>query len=136
METIFLACFIFGALFTVASVVLGTAHVGHIHFGSGHAGHGHVGGGHVGHADAGAGHGHAHASDSGRSLPLLNVSSLVGAVTWFGAAGYFLTRAGDLALPAVLLGALIAGGIGWYLIARFLGLLLAGERQMDPEHYR
>ena len=26
--------------------------------------------------------------------------------------------------------------MGWYLVARFLGLVLAGEREMDPDDYR
>jgi membrane protein implicated in regulation of membrane protease activity len=64
------------------------------------------------------------------------VSSIGGALTWFGAAGYLLLRLGDLALPAVVLGALLAGAVGWYLIARFLGLVLSGEREMDPADYR
>ncbi|MDQ6672102.1 MAG: hypothetical protein M3069_15395 [Chloroflexota bacterium] len=143
MENIFLGCFAFGALFTLASLVLGAgghgaAHVGHapMHVGHGplHVGHGptHVGhAAHVGHAQGG----HAH---SGRfdSLPLLNASSLVGALTWFGAAGYLLLRLGVWALPAVVLGALLAGALGWYLVARFLGLVLSGEREMDPDDYR
>jgi membrane protein implicated in regulation of membrane protease activity len=133
MENIFLACFAIGALFTLVSVVLGfvghgVAHLGHgaTHFGDG----GHA---HVGHTDAHAAHG-----DAGHqaSLPLLNASSLVGALTWFGAAGYLLLRLGDWALPAVVLGALLAGGLGWYLVARFLGLVLSGEREMDPADYR
>jgi membrane protein implicated in regulation of membrane protease activity len=66
----------------------------------------------------------------------MNASSVIGAVTWFGAAGYLLMRLGDFALPAVLIGALLAAGLGWYLVARFLGLVLAGEREMDPEDYR
>jgi hypothetical protein len=176
MENIFLACFAFGALFTVASIVLGFAghgafHLGHgaAHFGHGadlghggaHLGHGagvHLdhGGAHVGHAAGhvghgistdghGAGHdaahvGHLHPDAPGghsdSSLPLLNGSSVVGALTWFGAAGYLLVRLGDLALPAVLIGALLAGGVGWYLVARFLGLVLSGEREMDPDDYR
>src|SRR5579859_4450943 len=157
MESIFLACFIFGALFTLASLALGfaghgAAHVGH----GGHAAHlGH--GGHPaahGHGPAQAGHGsphvdqgvasashHVHAdipqSEANHaSLPWLNASSVIGAVTWFGAAGYLMLRLGDWALPAVVLGALLAGGVGWYLVARFLGLVLAGEREMDPDDYR
>ena len=59
---------------------------------------------------------------------------------WFseipGAAGYLLIRLGDWALPGVLIGALLAAGLGWYLVARFLGLVLAGEREMDPDDYR
>jgi membrane protein implicated in regulation of membrane protease activity len=113
METFFLACLGFGALFTLASLVLGQAHIGHIHFGH----HDH---------DAGLiGH-----------LPAGNVSSVLAAITWFGAAGYVLSQLGELALPAVLLGALIAGAIGWYLIARFLGMVLAGQTRLDPADYR
>src|ERR1700737_3008548 len=132
MENIFLACFAFGALFTLATVVLGfgghgIAHLGH---GAPHLGHGAA---HIGHGALHVGHG-----DGGRfdSLPLLNASSVVGALTWFGAAGYLLVRLGHWALPAVILGALWAAGIGWYLVARFLGLVLAGEREMDPDDYR
>jgi membrane protein implicated in regulation of membrane protease activity len=123
METIFLGCFAFGALFTLVSVVLGVG--GH---GAAHIGHGHAGA-HIGHP-------HAESGDRFGSLPLLSVSSIVGALTWFGAAGYLLLRLGDLALPAVVLGALLAGAVGWYLIARFLGLVLSGEREMDPADYR
>lgn len=119
METLFLACFIFGALFTLASFLLGAGHIGNIHVGNLHVGHGV----------------HGSSIDSA-GLPLLNLSSAVGALTWFGAAGYVLVRLGDLAGPAVFLGALIAAAVGWYLVARFLGLVLAGERVMDPAEYR
>src|SRR5206468_91844 len=70
------------------------------------------------------------------NLPWLNASSAVGPLPWFGAAGYLMLRLGDWALPAVLIGALLAAGLGWYLVARFRGLLLCGEREMDPEDYR
>jgi hypothetical protein len=139
METIFLACFAFGALFTLASVVLGfgghgTAHVAGHGGGNFHVGHGHV---HIGHAAGSHGQGQGQNSETGHpSTPLFNASSVVGALTWFGAAGYLLLRLGDWALPAVLLGALAAGAIGWYLVARFLGLVLSGEREMDPADYR
>lgn len=129
METIFLACFAFGALFTLASLVLGVA--GH---GAAHVAHGHVahGSGHLDHQAAAAGP----AIPGTPHLPLLNFSSVLGALTWFGATGYLLTRLGDWALPAAVLGALLAGAIGWYLVARFLGLVLAGEVEMDPDDYR
>jgi membrane protein implicated in regulation of membrane protease activity len=135
METIFLACFAFGALFTLASFALGMAGHGAAHLSHGH-GPAHI---HPGHAHAEPGH--AHVEQQGAtlhhlSLPLLNFSSVVSALTWFGAAGYLLVRLGAWALPAALLGALLAGAVGWYLVARFLGLVLAGEREMDPEDYR
>jgi membrane protein implicated in regulation of membrane protease activity len=125
METIFLACFVFGALFTLVGLALGLG--GH---GAAHLSHGHHGL-HL----AGEGHQHGlHPWSAG--LPLLNASSIIGCLTWFGAAGYLLLRLGSLALPAVLLGALVAGAVGWYLVARFLGLILSGERELDPDDYR
>jgi membrane protein implicated in regulation of membrane protease activity len=139
METFFLACFAFGLLFTLASVVLGFVGVG-IGHGGGHVGHlphlshdAHV----AAHAPHAAGQGHtAHEASPGNSLPLLNASSMVGAVTLFGATGYVLTRLGDWAVSAAILGALAMGALGWYLIARFLGLILQGEVEMDPDDYR
>lgn len=143
MENIFLACFAIGLLFTLATVALGFVGGGLGHAG-GHAGHaanaGHVGhGAHAGHAahSAAAHDGHGGQDlGGGTGLPLLNASSALGALTWFGAAGYLLTRLGDWALPLVLLGAIAVGALGWYLIARFLQLILKGEVEMDPEDYR
>jgi hypothetical protein len=134
METFFLAFFAFGVLFTLASLVLGS--LGGLHFGhggphlGGHVAHdaGHV---HISHAASGSNHG-----VKADSLPLLNASSVVGALTWFGAAGYVLLRLADWSLPGVLVGALVAGAVGWYLIARFLGLVLQGEVEMNPDDYR
>jgi membrane protein implicated in regulation of membrane protease activity len=124
METVFLACFAVGLLFTLASLVLGSVggHVGHI----GHGGHAP---GHVGHAASAA-------ATRGTPLPLVNGSSLVGALTWFGAAGYVMLRLGGWALPLVIVIALGVAALGWYLIARFLGLILKGEVEMDPADYR
>jgi hypothetical protein len=125
LQSIFLACFGFGALFTVGSLVLGMADG----FGNGVF---HMGGHGVGH-----GGGHAGAHHHGwRSLPLVNPSSALGFLTWFGAAGYLLTRYAGWAVVPVFVGALVAGAVGWLLIARFLGLILAGEREMDPADYR
>jgi hypothetical protein len=124
METFFLACFAFGLLFTLLSVVLGSVHFG------GHIGHG------LGHAHAQA-HGHASPAEAhGDQLPLFNAASLIGGLTWFGATGYLLTRLGDWALPVAIVGALAVGALGWYLVARFLGLVLKGEVEMDPDDYR
>jgi hypothetical protein len=36
----------------------------------------------------------------------------------------------------VIVIALGVAGVGWYLIARFLGLILRGEVEMDPADYR
>jgi membrane protein implicated in regulation of membrane protease activity len=123
METIFLAIFAFGALFTLVSAALGA--VSGLDHGFGHAqAHGH--GAHA----VGGSHNWLH------STPILNGSSLMAFLTCFGAAGYLLTRLSPWAFPAVVFGALIGGAIGAVIVARFLGLVLAGEREMDPDDYR
>jgi hypothetical protein len=128
METLFLAIFAFGALFTLLSAALGA--VGNIDHGFGHLGHGH------GHGVGHHGVGHHTFGDRLSALPLLNGSTLMGFLTCFGAGGYLLLRLSDFALPAVMLGAVIGGTAGAFVVARFLALVLSGEREMDPEDYR
>src|SRR5689334_2432556 len=132
METIFLACFLFGVIFTLASVVFGLvgsslhadAHIGH-HMPPGHdggAGH-HLPAGH----ETGAPHGHAggahqtgHELESNQSaLPLLNFSSLLGFLTWFGAAGYILVYFTGWAPIFAIPVAVVAGLAGAVVIAAF-----------------
>jgi hypothetical protein len=123
METIFLAIFAFGALFTLLSAGLGA--VSSVDHGFGHLGHGH-----------GHGVGHHGIGDKLSSLPLLNGSTLMGFLTCFGAGGYLLLRLSDWALPAVMLGAVLGGTAGGLIVARFLHLVLSGEVEMDPADYR
>jgi hypothetical protein len=114
METVFLAIFVFGALFTLVSAVLGAV---------GGIGHGHF-------------H-HGHASDvHGSSDTWLSGSAITAFLTCFGAAGYLLTTLSEWALPAVVLGAVLGGAAGAALIARYLSLVLQGTRVMDPDDYR
>src|SRR5438874_12857234 len=100
METFFLACFAFGALFTLASFALGMA--GH---GAAHVLHGHAGPGVGRHTDASHGPAHhagaGHHGDAGYSagaqrggLRLLNSSSVLRALAWFGEAGCRAVRLG------------------------------------------
>jgi hypothetical protein len=113
MESVFLACFLFGAVFTLASAVLG--HAGH---GSSH--------------DGAAGHGH----DVSHAPPLLNFTSLVAFLTWFGAGGYAALQFGGWPVAGAILVGLVAGLAGAVLIALFLGRVMAGERVMDARQYR
>lgn len=129
METFFLVCFIFGALLTLMSALLGFADLG---LDLGHDGgigpHGHdVTVGHDAQAgDAGTGHG---------PLPILNVSSLLAFLTWFGATGYLLLRFAGWPLLGAVAVAVGVGVIGAVLIARFLAAIMASERVMDPRDY-
>jgi hypothetical protein len=120
LESVFVACFAFGALLTLFSALLGV-HGLHV----GHAG-GHAGTSHGGLRGAAARRGPA---------PFANPSSFLAFLTWFGAAGYVLERYAEWGLAAVLGGAIAAGVAGWYVITRFLELILSGEREMNPEDY-
>jgi len=129
MEAVYLGCFLFGVVFTGLTTLLGAAssavHVGHF---LGHGWHGpHL---HHGHAH---GPGHAQAE---QPLFLFGISSLVAFLTWFGAAGYVLTRWLEWPLAVTLLLGIGAGVVAAVLVARFLALLRAGERVMDPSDYR
>lgn len=152
METFFLICFIFGAIFTTASFLLGFADLGLAHVGGHeigghevHLGHElHVGHHELGHAGHGQGQGQGHDAaqhsdgdhNNASGLPIFSLSSLLAFLTWFGAAGYLLTRfAGWNAIFITLL-ALVAGAAGAIVIALVLGKILAGERVMDPRDYR
>lgn len=162
MEMFFLACFVFGLLFTVASFALGVFDTS-LHSGNGGAGHVadavdvpllhthagappiHVDAGQVAAPDATA---HSHSAlvphtttaaphrASHRGLPLLNFSSLVAFLTWFGAAGYVLLVFVGAPLVVSLVAAVAVGVAGAVLVALFLERVLAGERVMNPRDYR
>ena len=153
METFFLACFAFGALFTALSAVIGLAHTAVPGADAGHFGHlGHAAHGahapHVGHGAHGASANGTHAgpgaeSGSGGGLhvgdmlaPFLNASSLLAFLTWFGAAGYLALQFGGWALPFGLAAALLAGIAGAVLLGAFLRKVMAGEVTLDPRDYR
>jgi membrane protein implicated in regulation of membrane protease activity len=163
VETLFLACFAFGALFTLASVLLGVAG----HAAGGHAGHLPHGGhdalapqalhsppdlnasampaAHAMHAPTPA---MGQAGELGQApgsstpllwlahLPLLNATPVLAFVTWLGAAGYLLLRVTAWPLLAVSAVALASGLVAALLMAAFLQKVLSGERVMDPREYR
>lgn len=131
MDNLFLGCFAFGLIFTVATFALGA-------FGSGHHLHlpgfdAHHGGG----AGHGAGHGSGHGAGNDVHLSPFNLSTIAAFVTWFGGAGWLLTRYSSLAAAAILLVASVAGlgggGIVFVTLSRFI---LPRLTVMRPEDYR
>jgi membrane protein implicated in regulation of membrane protease activity len=148
METLFLACFAFGALFTAVSAVIGMAHTAVPGADAGHFGHfGHAAhGAHAPHGLHGGAHGHvAHGVEVGQAsafhlfdalAPFLNASSLLAFLTWFGAVGYLTLRFAGWALPLALLAALLAGAAGALLLGTFLRKVLAGEEVLDARDFR
>ena len=122
MSTLFLGCFSFGLLFTFASFLLGS-------FGSGHDGH--LPGFHS-HAGDHAGNGDAH----GHVSPF-NFSTISAFLTWFGGAGYLLTRYSGFTALAITALATVTGAIGGALVflflARFISPRLTVMKQEDFE---
>jgi membrane protein implicated in regulation of membrane protease activity len=101
VTSLFIGCFWFGLLFASASLLLGL-------FG-GHDLHWH---GFHGHAGNGAHNGHAHISP-------FNASTLAAFLTWFGGAGYLLTRYSGFTALTITVVASLAGAAG-------AGILFAG----------
>ena len=119
LTNVYLGCFIFGLIFTVASFLLG----GLDHFAIG---------GHIGGATAHTGHGHAthtqahtnaNQSHQQESLGWFNFSALVVFLTWFGGAGFIFTtlRMGE-GLSAIL--AVVSGIVGYMVVLLFLTKIL------------
>ena len=127
MTSFFVGCFAFGLLFTVATFLLGA-------FGSPDS----HGGAHDLMSGLTGSHGSAHAhGHSANHVSPLSLSTLSAFLTWFGAAGYLLTRYSPLATLAVMLTALVLGAIGGTLfftaIARYIVPRLT---VMNPEDFR
>ena len=129
---VFLFCFAVGALWSLASLLLGGMHLGH-------SGHGHIhlhGHGHGIHAH---GHAHAHAghTDGAPSWigSMVNPSCAAVYLAWFGGVGYLLTRHSGLAFWLDLVIAIGVGLMGAWLLAGFLRFLQAREQPLDPADY-
>jgi membrane protein implicated in regulation of membrane protease activity len=140
MENIFLGCFLFGAIFTLVSTLLGNlgpdAEIGSLgklgkvgKMGKLHAelpDTGPLDFAHVGHVEGGFG------DFLGGYLTL---SSIVAFVTWFGAGGYMLLKLVSWPLLVVVPIAVIAGLVGASVIAAVLAKIKEGDRPMKAQDY-
>jgi membrane protein implicated in regulation of membrane protease activity len=143
----YLFCFFVGALWSLASLLLGGFHLGHS--GATAAGHGHIGHGHVGHASGG----HAHAQTGHGPLKTGHATSVsepalvgwLGAMAnpscaavylaWFGGVGYLLTKHSGWAFWLDLLVAIALGLVGAWILAAFLRFLQSREQPLIPADY-
>ena len=119
-ENFYLVCFLVGFILSLLSFLGGTR----LHLPKGL--HAHAG--HAGHAGHGGGHG-------GEASPF-NFATLTAFLTWFGAAGYLLTKYSSifavLALGlAFLTGLAGAAAVFWFLVK----FMLAHDYQLDPADY-
>ncbi len=151
----YLICFLVGFLLSVLSFLLGNLHF-HIpglgdggHGGLGDAGHadfGHLDGGHgdFGHADAGHGNfGHgegehvsARGAGHGAHVSVLNFGTIAAFLTWFGGAGFVLTRYSSVWFWFGLLIAVAIGIVGASIVFWFLAkVLMKNEQDLNPADY-
>jgi len=140
---IYLLCFFVGALWSLASLLLGGAHLGHS--GSAHVGHGHFGHAHVGHGQL---HGPAkigpakfgHGGASGSPIlswvgAMANPSCIAVYLAWFGGVGYLLTRHSGWAFWMNLLAAMAVGLAGAWILGAFLRFLQSREQPLNAADY-
>jgi hypothetical protein len=130
-EGFYFACFVAGLLLSVISLIGGMGHINwHFHLPHGthvpHAVvHTHTGG--VVPKGSGSGHG------SG-SIPWWNAFSIMIFLSWFGAAGYLLTRYGTLVTSVVFVLAALCGLAGGALIFWFLTkVMMPHDRALTAE---
>ncbi|MNS63532.1 hypothetical protein D3C72_966280 [compost metagenome] len=141
MDNVFLGCFLFGAIFTLVTTLLGSL-APDVELGAmgklgkvGKLGKLHVD---VPHADAGTGP-LVHTDGGGLGTFLsgyFTLSSLVAFLTWFGAAGYILSRAMGWHLAVIVPLAVVAGIAGGGIIAWVIAKIKEGDRPMDPADYQ
>jgi membrane protein implicated in regulation of membrane protease activity len=124
---IFFLCFGVGTLWALVSLLLGGLHFGHF-------GHGH-------HAPLAGAKGAAHHNHGGgHHLPnwlanLLNPSVVAVFLSWFGGAGYLLTKYSGLLFWLNLALAAAFGLAGAWILAWFFRWLMQHETVMNPADY-
>jgi hypothetical protein len=133
MSSLFLGCFAFGLIFTVASFLLGALGGSqHLHLPGVHL---HIGGGGAGH---GGGHGGAHvAGGHATVISPFNLSTISAFLAWFGGTGYLLTRYSSFAASVILgvagAAGVAGGGIIFLTLSRFV---LPRLTEMRPRDYQ
>jgi hypothetical protein len=134
---IFLGCFAFGLIWSVAAVLLGGAH---LHGAHGHVGHGHAGPvhGHALHGTGSATHNcgpGTHAGPGGWLEHFLSVHAIAIFLAWMGGCGYLTLRHTRWGIWLVLGISTVAGLGGAITLAAFLRFLHSREFAMDAADY-
>jgi len=122
----FVGCFAFGLLFTITTFLLGAFGASEVHVG------GHFLSSLTGAHSSASAHGHG-----GEHVSPFSLSTLSAFLTWFGGAGYLLSRYSPLTaltitLTALLFG-LVGGGLFFTIVARYIVPRLT---VMNPEDFR
>ena len=130
MTTFFVGCFAFGLLFTVTTFLLGAFGGTELHLGAHSLLSGLTGSHGSAHGHGAHGHGSTHVSP-------FSLSTLSAFLTWFGGAGYLLSRYSALTALSSTLAALACGAVGGALffavVARYIVPRLT---VMNPDDFR
>jgi hypothetical protein len=120
-DAIFLGAFLFGLLFTLVSLILGVAHLGLD----------------LGHHGADFGHG-GDGGTSDHGPPLINVSTILAFVAWFGGIGFLAHNGAEWSVIISVLVAILGGLVGGYIVYQFFARVIrAGEQApLDPRDFR
>lgn len=135
---LYLLCFFIGALWSLATLLLGGFHLGHS--GAAQVGHGHVHV-HTGHGPAKIGSpkvGHSTVNEPavlGWIGAMANPSCAAIYLTWFGGVGYLLTRHSGWSFWVNLLVAIAVGLTGAWILAAFLRFLQSHEQPLNAADY-
>jgi hypothetical protein len=124
----YLLCFGFGFFFSLVAAVSGHLH---LDFGNvpGDAG-GDLGGGDLGADAAGTDAAHAH------HVSPINMGTIAAFLAWFGGTGYLITKFYRVWFVTTLGGAVLAGGVGGWIVYLFLvKVLMRSREEMDPADY-
>lgn len=122
LGNLFMVVFLFGLLFTAASLLLGFVGGGHI---DGHAaGHGGVQVDTNGNAAHAGGHGNGQGEAANEGPGIFNMPTIMATLTWFGGVGYLLRHNlawdGYISSALAVASGLIGGAIMFVLLARVL----------------
>jgi hypothetical protein len=128
-ETFYLVCFVMGLALSAVSLLGGMGHLGggHVHMPHGT---------HVPHLLKGPTIAHSAGSTTpgGGNVPWWNTFSLMVFLSWFGAAGYLLSRHGTLVGAVVLALAALCGLAGGTIVFFFLTrVMLPHERELTAD---
>lgn len=141
LDAVLIGCFLFGIIFTIASLLLGFADIG-LHDLGFHGAGGHDLGMH-GHAAAnghGAAHGHpgahGHGADHESPFAYINISTILAFITWFGGVGYLVRNGAGWMAPLSLAVGVLGGLVGSFAIGYLVvNVLVKDERVLDPHDY-
>jgi hypothetical protein len=153
LANVFLFIFLFGLIFTIASLVLGFigaggGHMGHadtgghgVHLGdvAGHDIHINLPGPHDIHIEVGGHSGQTTSTHSGAEGPgIFNMPTMMAFITWFGGVGYILRESlgwnGYIVAPLALLSGMTGGSIMFTLLARVLWPMMSKPLSDEEFH--